>query len=584
MKKKISAALAAMLAVCAFSGCVGKGGAGKRVTFLYTGSGEIGTEISLLIDTYNSTQGKTDNVSIRAASVDDGGYDTRMSTSVYSDTYDLYATRDEYYKKYAANFENLSDYEGISDITSGIYDNQLGRMRYNPEKNTSNAEDSLYALPLVNSITVMYYNKTLLQKAGVICIGVEEKDLAAFNAGTLADAYGRTKSDYGITVDVPAKGFYRENAFVAKKNVTDGSGWTLPAENEVMIFNDKIAMSWDESEDVAMLMTKSKNAASPTDYGYHTEWWFGYGWSVGGDCAEDIGDGDWKYTLPDSTANYIVAEGKTYTGEYTGITYQAGETLEFLDKLAVNKGETVMANDDNTFSVNGKVISVRESLAAAVSGGTLTELPSTAEAFSRFAMLAGVGGLNVCPRPENISNAITFFNSGRLAFCVEEMRYFPDVEKAMSQRNNEWGVCKLPVYKTYDENGNVTALGKEAAHSLGYGIAINKLSGMKNEAYKVLSWMATEGQKVLAENGYASSQKANENLFIENCKYPNASVIARINADSRPGDWWYMPDRLWINIWADPLNGQVRNGKMTLADFFANYTAATNAALALYKK
>ena len=43
-----------------------------------------------------------------------------------------------------------------------------------------------------------------------------------------------------------------------------------------------------------------------------------------------------------------------------------------------------------------------------------------------------------------------------------------------------------------------------------------------------------------------------------------------------------MTDRSWIDEWAEPLNSQVRSGTMSLADFFANFTKATNDALAKY--
>lgn len=594
MKKFLAIVLGAMMSLACFAGCGGGSGGGtKRVSFLYTGAGagdgNVGEQIKLLVDTYNDTQGKEDGISVRVATVTDDGYDSRMQNEVLSTSgqFDVFGTRDEYFKKYAQYYEPLDGYSGIGEITSDIYENQLSRLRYDVDNNTSNADDPLYALPLVNSVSVMYYNKTLLERAGVICISVSEEDLAAFNAGG-ADANGRTKSDYGIPADftVPARGFYRENAYVAQDGIYDGTGWVMPEQGELMIFNEKIAMNWDEVEDVGMLMTKSVNASAPTDYGYWTEWWFAYGWSVGGDCIEDIsGSGDWKYTLPDATPNYIVADGHTYTGAYTGTVYEAGETLAFLDKLDVAQGDTVAANDDGTFSVNGSALGVRPAVAQAEEAGTLQQLPSTREAFSRFAMLAGEGGLGICPTVTDVSSsAVTWFNSGRLAFCVEEFRYSAEVEKAMEQRGNEWGVAPLPAYRSYAADGSVEAEGKLVAHSLGYGIAINQNSRMKDEAWKFVSWMADEGQAILAQNGYFSSHRSDEETYLANTSYPNAEVLGQINDYSQPGDWWYMPNRDWIDTWATPLNSQVRNGTMSLADFFANYTAATNSALAVYKK
>lgn len=594
MKKTFATIMCAILSLACLAGCTGAGGGGtKRISFLYSGAGagdgNVGDQIKLLVDTYNETQGKEDGIEVRTATVTDDGYSTKMESEVLATNgaFDVFTTQDEYFKKYAEYFVPLDGFEGVDEITADIHENLLSRLRYDTENNTSDADDTLYALPLVNSVSVMYYNKTLLERAGIICISVAEEDLAAFNAGG-EDANGNTKAELGIpdSFTVPAKGFYRENAFVAQEGVYDGTGWTAPAGDELMIFNEKIAMNWDETEDIGMIMTKTTNAASPTDYGYWTEWWFAYGWSVGGDCIEDIsGNGDWKYTLPDSTPNFIVAEGQTYTGAYTGTVYQAGETLGFLDKLDVDQGDTVVANDDNTFTVNGEEVTVRPAVAQAAEEGTLTELPSTREAFSRFAMLVKGkdDGLGICPAAKDVtSSAVTWFNGGRLAFCVEEYRYAAEVDKAMSQRNNEWGIAPQPVYKTYDSEGNVEKEGKLVAHSLGYGIAINQNSRMKDEAWKFVSWMADEGQEILAQNGYFSSHSSDAQTYLDHTADPNAEVLSDINAYSQPGDWWYMTDRSWIDEWAEPLNSQVRSGTMSLADFFANFTKATNDALAKY--
>ena len=78
-------------------------------------------------------------------------------------------------------------------------------------------------------------------------------------------------------------------------------------------------MNWDEMEDLAMIFSPSSNPNAGkdfgTDYGMFTEWWFNYGWSVGGNCLQDLsGDGEWNFSLLDSTPNYIVT-GESYTGK-----------------------------------------------------------------------------------------------------------------------------------------------------------------------------------------------------------------------------------------------------------------------------
>ena len=63
----------------------------------------------------------------------------------------------------------------------------------------------------------------------------------------------------------------------------------------------------------------------------------------------------------------------------------------------------------------------------------------------------------------------------------------------------------------------------------------------------------------------------------------NPEVIIDSLQTGRAGDWWYMPDTTWINVWATPLNYQVREAKMTFDEFLYSYIEETNAALETYK-
>lgn len=146
--------------------------------------------------------------------------------------------------------------------------------------------------------------------------------------------------------------------------------WISPTDTEIMVFNNRIAMNWDEIEDLAMLFTGAYNPNSKTmnetsddkkvtdygtTYGYFTEWWFNYGWSVGGDCLQDLTDqGEWNFSLLDTIPNYIVKEGKTFAGR-TGKVYAAGETLEFVDKMNLaGRGNSHGENDGDYYHANGR--------------------------------------------------------------------------------------------------------------------------------------------------------------------------------------------------------------------------------------
>lgn len=593
MKRILSLALIAAMTLCLLAGCGGNDSSGTTtVSFMYGGDVVLSEMYNTVISVFNETAGKEAGVRVKGIPKS-GSLDSVLAQQLPSNSGpDVVAISDEYFKKYT---KYLEDMMGKIDqaVLDDFYANTVSRFHYDIENTTSNADDPLYGLPGYNDATVLYYNKTVLEKVGVICISVDEKDLDAFNAGTGKDLNGKTKADYGITSNLPAKGFFRSIApHVPAEGETDGNSWTAPISGEELVFNDRIAMNWDEIEDLGMICTKEKNAGSPSQYGYYTEWWFNYGWSVGGDCLEDLsGEGAWTYSLAGNNPNYIVGEGKSYTGVYTGTVYNAGDTLDVKDIVNAVAGDTISYETDGksyfNYTVNGTTAEMRD-FSAELTDGTLTELPSIRDAISRFMNLAGIGGLNVCPYPGafNGTSATTYFTSGSLALLVEKVSNTATIKKTM---RDEWGMAPLPQYKTYSDPSDpscdeVEKLGKMASHSLGYSISISAKSEVKDAAYVFVKWLATEGQKVLAENGYLSSRQSDASLVLEKLPYPNAQIVLDSLASSSAGDWWYMPDRAWINTWATPLNNQVRYGKMELDEFLYGYIEETNQRLQEYKQ
>lgn len=592
--KKILALLLAVVSVfmmVSLSACGGSGGK-TTVTFMYGGSTEMNEMFKVLVDEFNATVGQKQNITIKAIPKP-GSLDGILPQQLPSNSGpDVVVLSDEYFKKYT---QYLVDLNGKIDaaVLEDFYPTLSSRYHYDRANTTSNSDDPLYGLPAYNDTTVLFYNKTAMEAVGVICISVPEDKLAAFNGGE-ADLNGKTKADYGIDIDVPAKGFYREYPFVPAEGETDGTSWAAPGSGEVMIFNDQIAMNWDEIEDLGMLTTKAYNSDSTTKYGYYTEWWFNYGWSVGGNCLEDLsGDGEWTFALQSDTPNYIVAEGKTYTGVYTGTVYQAGETLNLKDVINANAGDDIGYKTDSktyfTYTVNGADAAARD-FSAQVADGTLKELPSTKEAFSRFAYLAGIGGLNVCPYPSEFSgtSSVNYFTSGTLAMLVEQISNYSTIDKIVSS-NWEWGIAPLPEYKVYEDaedpdNDTVVVEGKSATHSIGYCISVNQKSAVQDSAVVFLKWMAHDGQKLLADKGYISSRQSDKAVTTQNLKYKNASVVMDCIASAQAGDWWYMPDRSWISTWATPLNNKVRYGQMELEEFLYGYIEESNQRLAEYKQ
>lgn len=317
---------------------------------------------------------------------------------------------------------------------------------------------------------------------------------------------------------------------------------------------------------------------------------------MGGDCIADItGNLDYKFSLPDDTANYIVTADEGFTGETTGRKYAKGDTLEFLDKIHVGAGESVQAESDGRFTVNGKTASVAENVKAGLQSGALSALPSTKAAFTRFAKMAAkeYGDTRISPYPTEVSantNTSTYFISGKLAMMIERVSNLDTVKNLMNQSSQEWTIAPVPAYKEYENPRNgksdeVKVRGKQANHSHLLSVAIRKNSEMKEQSEIFLNWLVTEGQKLLAEDGYGSvnSDYENEVLAAFN-RTNNASVLLNSNKNSKKGDWAYLTDRIWIDVWAIPLNSNVRNGSMTLKDWFTGYVTETNNSLADYRK
>ena len=77
-----------------------------------------------------------------------------------------------------------------------------------------------------------------------------------------------------------------------------------------------------------------------------------------------------------------------------------------------------------------------------------------------------------------------------------------------------------------------------------------------------MKWMASDaGQSVAASRGFFPNQESLvKDIKFEGYAPKNVSIFAEGLKYQTAGDWMYMPDYGWINVWAVPLNSYVRNG------------------------
>lgn len=607
MKKILCVIIAAVLFSVPLFGC--GGGSNSNVKFWVYGD-ESELEIyTIMTDEFNETYGKENGIKVDISTKPPGNYESLIQTvSTSKSGPDVFLCVEDNFKKWVnmGFLTDMTDYlDAVTDIdVSDVYATTVDRLRYDIGKNTSNPDDPLYGLPLDTKPSALYYNESMFNKAGIIVISVDAENLDAWNAGEIADNRGKTRADYEaeypelMGVTVPEKGYYR-----SIYPYTADVGWTYPDVNEVLVFNNRIAMNWDEIEDLAMLFTPSYNASAAedfgTDFGYFTEWWFNYGWSVGGDCLTDLsGNGDWNFSLLDYTPNYMVT-GESYTGAYTGKTYVPGETLEHLDKFDIPAGEIMTPDNEGGYTYNGVKIGIRQSVTEAAADGTLTALPSTREAFTRYLKLGaeknadieGEGGLAISPNPLTFSTRtrMNYFYSGKMAMLVDYSSYMATVSEQAEERGFEWDIAPLAVYKEYVDPldpgcDETVVVGKTAGQSNSKAMVSRERAQNKEAAAKFIKWMASKaGQSIRAENGHFPNQKE----LISDVVFPgyapaNVKAFSEALEFQGAGDWWYMADYEWINVWAVPLNSEVRNGTMTYDAWRADAVSDTNERLKLY--
>lgn len=497
--------------------------------------------------TPKSSSGYDDNFVVNMVGGPDVAYAAENYFKQYVDQGVLYDIT-EFYNESVANWETSGGQSGLDEADMLPY--TTDRYRYDPVTTTSNADDPLYGIAKDLAPTGIYFNTTFFEAAGIEIISETEQSIEAWNAAHPDDKK-------------KIMAFYEE----------DGQYY----------FNKSIAMSWQECVDLSRKLMEDGGA----DYGFFSEWWFNYGWSVGGDCieyipaddeaftgnADEFNGGYYEFTLGDSTKNYIVRDDADPI-TVNNTVYGPGEIVSYTDKDDLT--------DEQKASCN--------------------ELPSQREAFTEFVRLSqdagkvldnvegvyadvsdfygaeadgDITGYGITPKPNEMSeNKNAYFSSGKVAMLVSTasvQRQFTDNMAAGS-----FDVAPMLVYKEYSEDGTeVLVHGAQAAHSGSVAIVMNANTRYPNASWLFMEYIASkEGQTIQAQQGFAcpyyKSLAYDEDGAFLNSQYAadNAIVFAQATAYETPGDWWYLRDKEWIDDWARVLNTDVRNGTRTLSYFY----------------
>ncbi|MBO5716277.1 MAG: extracellular solute-binding protein [Clostridia bacterium] len=525
-----------------------------------------------LVDRFNKKH--EGQIKVKLVQKPSDGYETAVQQSLSGEKLDVFYVGDAGYKSYAEQglLYDITDLVANSPVydLSKMWPDVVTRYKYDVNTMLSGTESGrYYGVPKDIGPTVIYYNETEFERAGIKIISVAAEDLDAYNGGAKDDR-GNTKADMGLSnVTVKEYGYF----------VVNGQKY----------FNNQIPMSWDETVEVATILQNSMS--NQNAYGYFTEWWFNYGWTVGGDCIQYIPTSDsgynggwYDFTLADNTPNFIVADD---AGSVTvnGNTYKAGEIISYADKIGLKS--TSAAGADYSKEITSEVLALETE-------GKLNRLPSQREAFTEFVRLAAktstvvdtVGGVNlmgygVTPTPSSIGSdagKTQAFAQGEIGMLVDgrwNVTYFRDPDAGIKFT---WDVCPLPMYRDYDVDGfgaerNVTVHGIEAGHSGSVGLCISNNSKVKNAAWKFIEFVASEeGQTAQAQKGFAiplQKDLANSEVFLQSDQMPrNSKIFIKAAEIQGAGDWWYLTDNAWIDDWAGVLNGDVRNGVKSMTEFF----------------
>ena len=564
--------------------------AGDRTVVYYAASyvtAQVQPYYKEMVEAYNNGQGVIDNVYVqmRENSGAISGLDSALRGNYQ---YDVLQLNDDEFKTLAMQggnyFVDLDKYL-TDDAKSAMHWDQIptalvNRFRMNTKpgeggKFLAGEGTSLLAIPNGSDPQVLFYNKSILADCGINIISVPESELAAYNSANSA-----TLQPHGYAE-------YKEAPYADAISSKNEAG-----EFVYKVFNECIGMSWEEQRCLARAFQKQYGY----EYGFMSEWWFFMGFSVGGDCVGwDEASNSYKLTLTDKQPGYLALEDITVNGR----AYAKGDVLTYEEKLYLNN------NPSELSKLEGKVYA----------------LPSQYDAILEFTRLGvpagkqaeeGIYGYGVAPA--TTENRTARFTSGK--DCPFLIEYFSQTQSFQGILGDALGMAVPAQYREYAGGSTYTKDGKEylkvigesydgqvytgelhtekgmpivgevatASEGSGFFLPANTKNKNYDAAMKFVTWAAgPEGQAILAKGNklvpnqtdfgmgeYAdSSDRLVSGMWAGACLAQEAEI----------GDYTYFTSLTWITEWSMTFNKDVREGKMTIAEFIAKKQNAADTGL-----
>lgn len=581
--KTVSRVLAVIMcigAVVSFAGCRQDEAPEGRVGIEFWYEADINTNPTFyeLVRTYNDTQGVEDGVYVSPTMINGVG-DERNTYEGSTKASVVMISNDEVFKGIGIDglFVDMSDYakrDNFDDaqIPASVMNSGRLTVGASGEKTYAGEGQALLGMPFGKSTSVLFYNKNHFQSVGINVISIAEDELEAYNEanGTSYQPHG-----YAEYLTAPAEGL------TASRN--------LAGEMVYKVFNNLIPTNWEEMHYLSKMLTKSYNPDATSLYGYLGEYWFQYGWSVGGDCIGYDGE-QYNFTLMDKTPNYLATQTVTVNGN----EYQAGEIVSYEDKVQ----EANIGSLDGLYELPSQYDAVLEFLRLSV--GTDQQVDTNVYGYGvtppTLTSIAGqFASGDVAMILETFANNINNFNRLiRGSFDVAPLTQYREYVGGSTYQNGSSATSEYlkVIGETYDGSvytGELSYVDGTPVVGARYVMSrINLLVIPKNSdpakyeaAWDFIRWAASEeGQKIMVKTGRwepnQTSVAYGEFLTQDTTINYRAAADAGCYADI--GDWAYFESGEWVNDWANDFNNYLRKGQMTVSEFLAeNETAAAQA-------
>ena len=619
--KKIVSVLAAgcmfIASLCAFTGCSGSGNVDDREVVSGTGNEPIGDRTRVLfkcdannetqpawnalIAAYNDGQGLTDKVHVTPEYA--AGSSTSPSSSNFTKSMEnvpnVYAVKDmqdsvrklqifNSNSKIASTgpFLNLQPYaDKDEDFQNNTINPQLlnwFKFTFNPNAKPGSGKENhlvgeganLSGVPITTDVQFNFYNKAMFAKQGVNIINVPESELDAWNA------------EHNANVMPHGYAEYKEAPYQGAKSST-----TLYGKTVYKVFNGSIGMNWEEMRNFLKYFTKTHNASSDSQYGFVSQYWFNYGWSVGGDVMGFNGT-DYDFTLMDKSKNYIATKDCTVNGT----SYKAGEIILYEDKVNSNpennpdlyaiesqynaikefvslqRGETSVIDTDGDKKYYGYMVASSDVAADRnmFANGTVAMVRGTTSAIPAFLNTKNGGDMDYCV-PETYreyEGGSVFYDAddgSTSEFRREHLKVIGETYEGVEYTGELKKVNGTPIV------GNTTTLGG----TVGLFIPVCSDPARYQAAWDFISWTATDGQEYIAKIDTLGpvSKDACYGDYATSSDGRNHYVLGDMSYNAGTGDWGYFESGGWVTQWANVFNGKVRKTDMTFTDFLKQCAA-----------